>query len=271
MFEMNQNQNPPMPVPPQGAAASSPQTAAELRYASELIKAVGGDIAQLAQNQNQELGQLDSLAKQIAYVREVLDYGLFVNPEQIERKEDLYPFAAWLHAKLEEITAALQSRSMAEAPVMADAPSIEQLRDALGAEVQKLEASLQENKESLTRVIEENATQADATPVAAEFAEQMKEAVSGLDENLSELAAYVQRSESRQDDTLQSIRKQLDAIKEQSTLSPYDDFDVQVEELRLYLKEQTARWRVQENIFFGAVILMLFINMGMLMWLNMTS
>ncbi len=268
---MNQNQNPQMPVPPEGVAAQSPQAAAELRYASELIKAVGGDIAQLAQNQNEELGQLDSLSKQIAYVREVLDYGLFVTPDQVERKEDLYPFAAWLYAKLEQILLALNAQPAASAPQAAAAFPMDDMRSALGDEVRKLEVSLKETTESLTKLISDSSASSEQSPVDTEFNQQMTGSVDALDEKLSELGSYVQRMESRQDDKLQSIRKQLDSIKEQSTLSPYDDFDVQVEELRLYLKEQTARWRVQENIFFGAVILMLFINMGMLLWLNMTS
>ncbi len=268
---MTQNQNPQMPVPPGGLAENSPQTASDLSYAADLIKAVGGDIALLAQNQNEELDQLDSLAKQVAYVREVLDYGLFVTPDQVERKEDLYPFAAWLYNKLEEISTALTMTSQAT-PVESDtAVSSDEMKTLVAAEVQRIEDSVQSAKESLTSVIEERMSSMQSGGESGELAEQVRASGAQVDDKLNELGEYVQRIESRQDDQLRTIRSQLDSIKEQGALSPYDDFDVQVEELRLYLKDQTAKWRIQENIFFGAVIFMLFINMGMLLWLNLTG
>lgn len=47
-------------------------------------------------------------------------------------------------------------------------------------------------------------------------------------------------------------------------LSPYDDIDLQFEELRNFLEKRTSHWRIQENVFYGLVLLLLIINMALL-------
>lgn len=50
-------------------------------------------------------------------------------------------------------------------------------------------------------------------------------------------------------------------------LSAYTDFDIQLAELKGLIERNTRRWRIQENFFYGLVILLLLVNMGMLVWI----
>jgi transcriptional regulator with XRE-family HTH domain len=272
---MAENATPQMPQRAASAAPQAPTTPVDLRYAAELIKAVGGDIAQLALNQNEELDQLESLVKQIAYVREVLDYGLFVSPDQVERQEDLYPFSAWLQRKFGEISKAIseQGKQAKQAQLSEQSGISPSALEALfRAEVAKLNDTVNEANEVLHRTVSALISEQPKAEIPLDgITSQLREQAESADGKLNEIFEYLHRLENRHDEQFRAIRAQVDAVKEQNTLSPYDDFDVQVEELRIYLKEETARWRIQENIFFGAVIMMLFINMGMVLWLNMTS
>ena len=53
-------------------------------------------------------------------------------------------------------------------------------------------------------------------------------------------------------------------------ISPDDDLDLRLEELRGHLDHCTARWGFHENIFYGLVILLLLGNMALLCWLAVT-
>ena len=69
---------------------------------------------------------------------------------------------------------------------------------------------------------------------------------------------------------LEAISEKLSELEENRQLSPYDDFDLQIQDLKKYFKARTSHWRVYENFFYGLVILMLFVNLGVLLWMTMT-
>ena len=47
----------------------------------------------------------------------------------------------------------------------------------------------------------------------------------------------------------------------------YNDFDLQFSDLKKTIEQQTSRWKIQENLFYGLVLLMLFLNTCMLFWI----
>jgi DNA repair exonuclease SbcCD ATPase subunit len=48
--------------------------------------------------------------------------------------------------------------------------------------------------------------------------------------------------------------------------SIYNDIDIRIDELKDFLDKRTARWRLHENIFYGLVILLLFLALFFSWW-----
>ena len=272
---MAQQTNPQ--TPPAGSGGQAPNAAApaDLRYAAELIKAVGGDIAQLAQIQNDELEQIDRLAKQLNYVREVMDYGLFVTPEQAEREEDLYPFSIWLKNQFNQVVQTIVTQTQNIPAPAAGGLSVDEVETLLAKEISRLEEIMTlatgRLEKSLAASVSELASAAKQNTGLDELRRQLSLSSESADGKLSEVLEHLSRLEKRQAEQLELLTAQTTLLNEQKNLSPYDDFDVQVEELRMFVKEQTSRWRLYENVFYGVVILMLFINMFMSVWLAVTG
>ncbi|MCB0324552.1 MAG: hypothetical protein KDD69_13310 [Bdellovibrionales bacterium] len=255
-----------------------PSSPADLVYAAELIKAVGGDIAQLAKIQNEGLGQLDTLTKQLAYVREVMDYSLFVTPTQAEKDDDLYPFSIWLREQFSGITRQIaeQARLLNERPSK-EPEETQALADAVQMELGRIETVLREGLAAVERaatdlphhdVIQQTVERVlnERLGVVTQQLEDTTGAVTGRLDHAYEALVRIERQQGEQ---AKLLKAQGEIIAQQRNLTPYDDFDVQVEELRDLIKSQTTRWRLYENIFYGLVVFMLLANTMLLVWLNL--
>lgn len=264
---------------PRGAKRSvSPNSPADLLYAAELIKTVGGDIAELARLQGEGQGQVEKLLEQLNYVRQVLDYSLFVTPEQTEMEEDLYPFAVWLRNQFSEITASIQTQGRAVLERM-EARAVPEIPErSLEEDVSRLEATLSEGIATINRSLEQHEAGGQIDPEVLDklsldlsrFSRRTDEANGMLQERLEQAFEILTRLEQRQQQQAALLLRQEEKLEERS-LNPYDDFDVQVEELREFIRKQTSRWGVQQNFFYGLVIFLLFCNSLLLFWLNIRS
>ena len=86
-----------------------------------------------------------------------------------------------------------------------------------------------------------------------------------------------------QDEKFENLSQEIGVLSQQVSLlresvaaignspSPYDDYDLQLEDLKNFIDERTRRSRMTENCFFGLVILMLLINLAMLCWISLSA
>jgi DNA repair exonuclease SbcCD ATPase subunit len=211
----------------------SPDTA----HAVETLSAISADLAELLRSQKSEEASLEELSKKLEYVREVLDYSLNVTPEAAKNEEDLYPIVTWMGDRFDSLLVDVTKLY----DLLADA-SLQRIgADPLQASSQR-DALLSEAEESLKRDLENISIR-----------------LSQIEHQLLDFRAqYSQNSAQAAEPT--------EAGAKGGTMQPYDDIDIQFEELRRFITERTSRWRLYENFFYGLVILLLLVNLVAIFW-----
>ncbi len=215
-----------------------PQTPA-LRASIERISA---DLEIVLRDQELNRSLLEELRGQLTVIRQVVDYILFVSPENAKDENDLYPFSNWLSGRLEKIMAACERR---EVPAISE----EQLA-RLSLDRTEIIRELEEFGTTVRRALE-HVSQRQQTGLSA--------LIEGQDKLLSRTAEL----------TAEILKRRVEA-EPKERLSPYDDLDLQLEEIRQLLKEIEPPSRVYENFFFGLVIFMLLVIIALLFWVRIS-
>jgi len=243
--------------------------------AAELISAVSSDIAELARTQELNRAQLEDLSKQISYIRQLLDYCLFVTPQHVNSEEELYPITAWIRDQFQNISRKIQQIN----------------HSTLGTQEFELEA---------VRLIESTLS-GDAGP-SPDKSEDKSKSVAVADHGPSETARLIEQTITSEMDALEKhLRGNFEALNirfselvqlvagveaqqqaesaggivatwlPEREVAPHDDIDIRFDEMRSFIEERTSHWRLYENFFYGLVLLLLLGNMALLCWLNFTG
>lgn len=192
------------------------------------LSAISADIAQLLCSQKSKEASLEELSKKLEYVREVLDYSLNVTPEAAKNEEDLYPIVTWMGDRFDSL--------------LIDVAKLHDLLDNASLQRIGANAQLSEAEEPLKRDLENISIR-----------------LSQIEHQLLDFRAQYSQNSAQ-------TAELAEAGVKARTVQPYDDIDIQFEELRKFINEKTSRWRLYENFFYGLVILLLLVNLVAILW-----
>ena len=200
---------------------------------------ISADISVLLRETEFGRSILEEVRSQIAVIRQVIDYILFVTPEQAKEENDLYPFSIWLADQLNRIRLAGENKKPQKTKEDEDSSALGRaIHDELGDLTALIRTRLAELK--------------DENEAAFVRISEMHEMAIA---KLSELRADI---------------KQTKTAEPEGVL-PFEDFDLQILELRKLIESKGTRAQVYDNFFYGLVVFMLIVNFAMLAWIKLSS
>jgi hypothetical protein len=210
------------------------------------IERLTADLEILLRDQELNRSLLEEIRGQLTVIRQVVDYILFVSPEGAKDENDLYPVTRWLSSRLDKIVTACEKHGT---PASQPAFGEEQIAQ-LAREHSEFVRELEEFGSTIRRAVE-HVGQRQQTGLSA--------IIDGQDKLLVKTEEL----------TCELLAMRLD-IQPKDRLSPYDDLDMQLDEIKRLIKQNELPPRAYENFFFGLVIFMLLVIIALLFWIRIS-